>query len=189
MEEPVDAVISKRFHAHALGFGLTVGAFAQLSTMGYNFLVLSVLNEDFVKHHSAGMIVLLFFTSAVAIIMALIGALRFMRIIVSLEYQRGRGTRTATEDEDAAFQSIRITQLESLCRMWATLGECIYWTTPDLLLGADRHVTLSSITLMLGLMICYFFGFPADSKEVTESRDEEEDHSCEEQRYQSVQIV
>ena len=81
-EEPVNAVVSKRFHAYSLGLGLTVGAFMQLSTLGANFLVLSALNEDFVKHNSASLIVLPFLTIVVAKMIMTLIVVGFMRITI-----------------------------------------------------------------------------------------------------------
>jgi len=175
-EEPVDAAVSKRFHTYSLGLGLTVGAFIQLSTSGDS---LSALNEDSEKQNSVDMILLLIL-DIVAVTSSMVAALivlRLMRIIVLLALQCARGTRTATE-EDAVFQRV----------IGVLVGVCICWITADLLLGTERHVTFTSITLILALMIWFLFGFFADSKEVTENRDLEEDHSFEEQRY-SVQIV
>jgi len=73
--------------------------------------------------------------------------------------------------------------------MGILVGVCIFWTTRDLLLGTERFFLFDSIILTLGLMICYLFSFSADGKDITENRDEEEDHSYEEQRYRSVKIV
>ena len=175
--------MSRKFHAYSLGLGLTMGAFMQLSTLGANFLVLSVMDPTVIKNSTLDTIGLPVVYSGLTLVMAMT-VLGFMRNLVTLSYQSG----SRSKGLDNNFQEL-LTQLECRFVMGALVGVCVFWTATDIVLGMQQQVTFAAIALVLTLISCYVFGCCSTS-DLTEGEEQnEEDMSFEETRYLHVAMT
>jgi hypothetical protein len=134
------------FKFSSLLLGLFVGFFIQFSTLGANFLVITIWGEDVVTKSKTDIVVFSliwsFFTSAMAIVI-----LGFLRNLVTITY-----TAVAGRSEDLLEDMI----LHMECRfvVGALVGVCMAWTMTDILLGMRAQICYSILTLIVALFWC-----------------------------------
>jgi len=124
----------------SLLLGLLVGFFIQFSTLGANYLVISLWGED-VVHTSKREIVIFsllwsFFTSSMAIVI-----LAFLRNLLSASYY-GKD-----------FDSV-VLHMECRFVVGALVGVCSAWAATDYVLGMSQQIIYSVATLAVALLWC-----------------------------------
>lgn len=146
-ERPVlEAGLFRNFKLSSLVLGLLVGFFIQFSTLGANFLVITIWGEEVVTKSKTDIVVFSllwsFFTSAMAIVI-----LGFLRTLVTIAYKAVRN-----HNEDLLEEMI----LHMECRfvVGALVGVCLAWTMTDMLLGMKAQILYSLATLFVALFWC-----------------------------------
>ena len=135
-----------RFKVASMILGLFIGFFIQFSTLGANFLVITIWGEDVITKSKRDIVMFSllwsFFTSAMAIVI-----LGFLRNLVTISYNAIR-----RESEDLLEDMI----LHMECRfvVGALIGVCLAWTMTDILLGMKAQILYSLITLVVALFWC-----------------------------------
>jgi hypothetical protein len=142
----LDAHTYDRFQASSLALGLMVGFFIQFSTLGANYLVISIWGPEGVLNSSNHDILVFslvwsFFTSTMAI-----AILAFLRNLVLATYD-------SDGHEEDAFDDM-ILQLECRFVVGALVGVCTAWAATDLALGLSTQVLYSLATLVIALGWC-----------------------------------
>ena len=142
---PLETSLFQSFKMSSLVLGLLIGFFIQFSTLGANFLVITLWGEEVVTKSKSDIVIfsLLWslFTSAMAIII-----LGFLRNLVTISYSSLR------REEDILEEMI----LHMECRfvVGALVGVCLAWTMTDLLLGMKAQIMYSLVTLGVALFWC-----------------------------------
>lgn len=155
----MDRVVFTRFKTSSLLLGLIVGFFIQFSTLGANYLVISMWGEDVVQTSQRDIVIfsLLWslFTSTMAIVI-----LAFLRNLVSASYH----------GEDLEEM---ILHMECRFVVGALIGVCTAWAATDAFLGMSVQIVYSCVTLVVALSWCrlmmWLFAPPA--RRTTESPD------------------
>jgi hypothetical protein len=147
-----------RFKFSALLLGLLVGFFIQFSTLGANFLVITLWGEDVVTKSKTDIVVFSllwsFFTSAMAIVI-----LGFLRNLVTITY-------SAVGGRSADLLEEMVLHMECRFVVGALVGVCLAWTMTDVLLGMRAQIVYSLVTLVVALVWCkiMMICFATDSK-------------------------
>jgi hypothetical protein len=135
-----------RFKFSALLLGLLVGFFIQFSTLGANFLVITLWGEDMVTKSKTDIIIFSllwsFFTSAMAIVI-----LGFLRNLVTITYAAVGGRCADLLEEMVLHMECRFV-------VGALVGVCLAWTMTDILLGMRAQIVYSLVTLVVALFWC-----------------------------------
>jgi hypothetical protein len=174
-----------KFKLSSLILGLLIGFFIQFSTLGANFLVITIWGEDVISKSKSDIVVFSliwsFFTSAMAIVI-----LSFLRTLVTITYNA-----IATHSEDLLEVSSEafppspeaygiqasISPLSTLCQqemvlhmecrfvVGALIGVCLAWTMTDLVLGMKAQILYSLLTLLVALFWCRVMMYCFSTKE------------------------
>jgi hypothetical protein len=157
----------RRFKMSSLCLGLLVGFFIQASTLGANYLVVTVSGEDVMTTSKKDIILfsLLWslFTSFLAIVI-----LAFLRNLVRATYE--------TDNEEQNYQLDDVI-LDMECRfvVGALIGVCTAWALTDLILGLSVQIVYSFLTLGVALAWCklmmWCFAYPEDDDEQNEQEE------------------
>jgi hypothetical protein len=156
-----------RFKFSALLLGLLVGFFIQFSTLGANFLVITLWGEDVVTKSKTDIVVFSllwsFFTSAMAIVI-----LGFLRNLVTITYSAVGGRSVDLLEEMVLHMECRFV-------VGALVGVCLAWTMTDVLLGMRAQIVYSLVTLVVALVWCkiMMMCFATDSKPTKSARREQ----------------
>ena len=161
----------QQFKNSSLYLGLLVGFFIQASTLGANYLVISVSGEDAMttSKHNIVLFSLFWslFTSSLAIII-----LAFLRNLVRATYET---------DEDNNEDDSRNDQLDDMilhmeCRfvVGALVGVCMAWALTDMILGLSVQIVYSFVTLFVALGWCRLMMWCFGSELEDDEEDEEE---------------
>lgn len=147
MATPImEPALFHRFQRSSLFLGLLVGLFIQASTLGANYLVVSVWGEEVVNTTKQDVIyfslVWSLFTSALAIVI-----LAFLRNLVQACYQSDDEERNDLLDD-------MILQMECRFVVGALIGVCSAWALTDLVLGMSMQIVYSVVTLVVALSWC-----------------------------------
>jgi hypothetical protein len=143
---PLNAKLFNSFKTFCLMIGLMVGFFIQCSTLGANFLVITIWGDDIV--HKSGQDIIVFsilwsvFTSVMAIVI-----LGFLRNLVTVTYN-------AVSSEDDRNLENMVLHMECRFVVGALVGVCMAWTITDILLGMKAQVVYSLVTLVVALLWC-----------------------------------
>lgn len=136
----------QQFKNSSLCLGLLVGFFIQASTLGANYLVISVSGEDVMTTSKKDIILFsLFwslFTSALAIII-----LAFLRNLVRATYETENASRNEQLDD-------MILHMECRFVVGALIGVCMAWALTDMILGLSVQIIYSFVTLFVALAWC-----------------------------------
>jgi hypothetical protein len=155
---PVPNLSEKMFSTFkwsSLFLGLLVGFFIQFSTLGANFLVITIWGEEVVTKSKQDIILFSlmwsFFTSAMAIVI-----LGFLRNLVSITFKAVSGEKQEEDDSKASNSLLEEMVLHMECRfvVGALMGVCFAWTMTDILLGMKAQIMYSIITLVVALTWC-----------------------------------
>jgi len=142
----LDERVFGRFKFSSMILGLFIGFFIQFSTLGANFLVITIWGEAVITKSKRDIVIFSllwsFFTSAMAIVI-----LGFLRNVVSISFHAIR-----RQSEDLLDDMI----LHMECRfvIGALVGVCLAWTMTDILLGMKAQILYSLITLVVALFWC-----------------------------------
>jgi hypothetical protein len=157
----------RRFKMSSLCLGLLVGFFIQASTLGANYLVVTVSGEDVMTTSKKDIVLfsLLWslFTSFLAIVI-----LAFLRNLVRATYE--------TDNEEQNYQLDDVI-LDMECRfvVGALIGVCTAWALTDLILGLSVQIVYSFLTLGVALAWCklmmWCFAYPEDDDEQNEQEE------------------
>jgi hypothetical protein len=135
-----------RFKFSSTLLGLLVGFFIQFSTLGANFLVITIWGEDVVTKSKADIVIFSllwsFFTSAMAIVI-----LSFLRNLVTITYSAIGGRSKDLLEEMVLHMECRFV-------VGALVGVCLAWTMTDILLGMRAQIVYSLFTLVVALFWC-----------------------------------
>jgi hypothetical protein len=135
----LDDTMFRKFKASSLVLGLMVGFFIQFSTLGANFLMITLWGEDVMTKSKHDIVVFSlvwsFFTSAMAIVI-----LGFLRNII---------TTVTTQDVDEL-----VLHMECRFVVGALIGVCFAWTATDMVLGMRAQIVYSLVTLTVALAWC-----------------------------------
>merc|ERR1712232_787760 len=140
-----------KFKGYSLILGLIIGFFIQFSTLGANFLVLTLWGKEILMKSRTEVIIFSllwsFFTSFMAIVV-----LAFLRALVSLIFS----TSTKSASFGKADLILEELWLHMECRfvVGALFGVCLAWTMTDILLGMKAQIFYSIITLITSLLWC-----------------------------------
>jgi hypothetical protein len=145
-DQRIEEKAFSRFKFSALLLGLLIGFFIQFSTLGANFLVITLWGEDVVTKSKSDIIIFSllwsFFTSAMAIVI-----LGFLRNLVTITYS-AIGGRSADLLEEMVLH------MECRFVVGALVGVCLAWTMTDVLLGMRAQIVYSLVTLVVALVWC-----------------------------------
>lgn len=143
----LDDPIFGKFKLSSLVLGLLVGFFIQFSTLGANFLVITIWGEDVISKSKRDIVIFSllwsFFTSAMAIII-----LGFLRTLVGITFAVFR------QQHDEELLEDMVLHMECRFVVGALVGVCMAWTVTDLLLGMKAQILYSVITLCVALCWC-----------------------------------
>ena len=139
----LDESLFRSFKMSSLCLGVIVGFFIQASTLGANYLVITVWGED-VMHTSKRDIVYFsliwsLFTSSLAIVI-----LSFLRSLVRSTYET---------DNEQVNEKLDDMILHMECRFFADAfaGDCSAWALTDVILGMSVQIVYSLATLGVAL--------------------------------------
>jgi hypothetical protein len=149
----------RRFKMSSLYLGLLVGFFIQASTLGANYLVVTVSGEDVMTTSKQDIVLfsLLWslFTSGLAIVI-----LAFLRNLVRATYE------TENEEQNDQLDDM-ILHMECRFVVGALIGVCSAWALTDLILGLSIQILYSFLTLGAALGWCklmmWCFSYPEDN--------------------------
>ena len=165
-EKKLDERIFSRFKMSALALGLLVGLFIQLSTLGANFLVISLWGEDILNKTRQDIVwfslIWSFLTSAMAIVI-----LAFLRGIVSLTY-------FSILKESSDILEEMVLHLECRFVVGALIGVCVAWTVTDAVMGMTTQIIYSAVTLAISLVWCRVMMSCLSNSDQDDEEDEEE---------------
>jgi hypothetical protein len=134
-----------RFKRSSLLLGLLVGFFIQFSTLGANYLVISIFGDDVLTSSRSDILlfsfVWSFFTSALAILL-----LSFLRNIVTSSYATGDHEEDEIDD--------MVLHMECRFVVGALVGVCMAWSATDIVLGMSGQIVYSLGTLAVALAWC-----------------------------------
>jgi hypothetical protein len=144
-----------------LCLGLLVGFFIQASTLGANYLVVTVSGEDVMTTSKKDIVLfsLLWslFTSGLAIVI-----LAFLRNLVRVTYE------TDNEEQNDQLDDM-ILHMECRFVVGALIGVCTAWALTDLILGLSVQIVYSFLTLGVALAWCklmmWCFTYPEEEEE------------------------
>lgn len=150
-----------RFKMSSLCLGLLVGFFIQASTLGANYLVVTISGEDVMTTSKKDIVLfsLLWslFTSGLAIVI-----LAFLRNLVRATYE------TDNEEQNDQLDDM-ILHMECRFVVGALIGVCSAWALTDLILGLSIQIVYSFVTLGAALAWCklmmWCFSYPEDNDE------------------------
>ena len=141
------------FKNHSLIIGLLVGFFVQFSTLGANFLVIALWEENLMARSKTEIIVLSLVWSAFTSFMAIL-TLGFLRSVVTIVFQASLAPEHhGTPSTDALLEQV-ILHLECRFVVGALVGVCFAWTVTDVLLGMNLQIIFSVVTLAISLLWC-----------------------------------
>jgi hypothetical protein len=151
----------RRFKMSSLCLGLLVGFFIQASTLGANYLVVTVSGEDVMTTSKKDIVLfsLLWslFTSGLAIVI-----LAFLRNLVRVTYE------TDNEEQNDQLDDM-ILHMECRFVVGALIGVCTAWALTDLILGLSVQIVYSFLTLGVALAWCklmmWCFTYPEEEEE------------------------
>lgn len=149
-----------KFKRSSLFLGLMVGFFIQFSTLGANYLVISIWGEEVLSSSKQDIVIFSllwsFFTSSLAICI-----LAFLRNLVSATYS----------GESSAFDDM-VLHMECSFVVGALVGVCVAWAATDVILGMSAQIVYSLLTLVVALAWCrvmmYFFTKANEEEENSE---------------------
>ena len=144
----------------SLLLGLMVGFFIQFSTLGANYLVITLWGEDVMNTSKSDIILFSllwsFFTSSMAIVI-----LAFIRNLLSASY-------TGSD-----FDSV-VMHMECRFVVGALIGVCSAWAATDYILGMSQQIVYSVGTLAVALVWCRIMMWIFAPAEEEERRTKEE---------------
>jgi len=144
----LDDPIFSRFKISSLVLGLLVGFFIQFSTLGANFLVITIWGEETLSKSKRDIVIFSllwsFFTSAMAIII-----LGFLRTLVSITW-----SVVVRKEQAEELLDDMILHMECRFVVGALVGVCAAWTLTDLMLGMRAQILYSLVTLCVALFWC-----------------------------------
>jgi hypothetical protein len=151
----------RRFKMSSLCLGLLVGFFIQASTLGANYLVVTVSGEDVMTTSKKDIVLfsLLWslFTSGLAIVI-----LAFLRNLVRVTYE------TDNEEQNDQLDDM-ILHMECRFVVGALIGVCTAWALTDMILGLSVQIVYSFLTLGVALAWCklmmWCFTYPEEEEE------------------------
>ena len=149
----------RAFYSSTVFLGVLVGVVIQLSTMGANFLVLTLHEKDNESDPSSNsypssknIIIFSFlwslFTSSMAFIF-----LGFIRSLIKVGYDKISPSHISEEESNAEIDEI-ILNVECRFVVGAMVGVCMAWTVTDLILGLKAQIFYSIIVLATALVWC-----------------------------------
>lgn len=158
---------NQKFKMSSLCLGLLIGFFIQASTLGANYLVVTVSGENVMTTSKKDIVVfsLLWslFTSGLAIVI-----LAFLRNLVRATYE------TDSEEQNDQLDDM-ILHMECRFVVGALIGVCTAWALTDLILGLSIQIVYSFITLGVALAWCklmmWFFSAPEEEEESDQESD------------------
>lgn len=135
------------FRLSSLVLGLVVGCFIQMSTLGANYLIISIWGEDVILNGQRDIVIFSMLWSLVTSTTAIV-ILAFLRNIVSVSYD-------GEDIEDV------ILKMECRFVVGALIGVCGAWAATDVFLGMPAQILYSVGTLVVALawchmMMCFF---------------------------------
>jgi hypothetical protein len=138
------------FKNHSLMLGLLVGFFVQFSTLGANFLVIVLWENDLIHKSKSEIVMLSLVWSAFTSFMAIL-TLGFLRSVVTIVF-RASVPRDCI-DREAILEEV-VLHLECRFVVGALVGVCMAWTATDVLLGMNIQIIFSLATLAVSLLWC-----------------------------------
>lgn len=173
-DEVVNMPLFGAFKTHSLVIGLLIGFFVQFSTLGANFLVIALWENDIMARSKTELILLSLVWSAFTSFMAIL-TLGFLRSVVTIVFQASipperRGAA------DAVLEEV-ILHLECRFVVGALIGVCAAWTVMDLFLGMNVQIICSLATLFVSLVWCKVMMqcFAKDEKSRIEAKEKKRD--------------
>jgi hypothetical protein len=175
-DDAVDMPLVGAFKTHAMIIGVLVGFFVQFSTLGANFLVIAMWENNLHARSNTEIIIprtkleiiilsLLWstFTSFLAIM-----TLGFLRSVITIVFQATIAPQRRGPAADAMLDEV-ILQLEYRYVVGALVGVCLAWTVTDFILGMSIEILFSFITLIISLLWCKLMMhcFSKDEKQQT----------------------
>lgn len=156
------------FKSHSLVIGLLVGFFVQFSTLGANFLVIALWENDLMNRSKSEIVLLSLVWSAFTSFMAIL-TLGFLRSVITIVFQ---ASMPNTDRSKAILEEV-ILHLECRFVVGALVGVCLAWTVTDVLLGMNIQIIFSLVTLAISLLWCKLM-MHCFTKDETSLIDEEE---------------
>lgn len=151
-EETEHDELKIKFKTYSLLIGLCCGVFVQLSTLGANFLLLSLCGDDAIANQSDSEALLFsllwsIFTSCLAlVVLALLRAL--VKSILDISW-----SKNTHEDEETRFErDTFMMAVEVRYVVGALMGVCLAWTCTDILLGMQSLALYSLCTLFFAVV-------------------------------------
>ncbi|CAB9516944.1 expressed unknown protein [Seminavis robusta] len=140
------------FKNHSLIIGLLVGFFVQFSTLGANFLVIALWENDLMTRSKTEIILLSLVWSAFTSFMAIL-TLGFLRSVITIVFEASLPPSHRHHDQNALLEEV-ILHLECRFVVGALVGVCLAWTVTDILLGMNIQILFSVVTLAISLLWC-----------------------------------
>ena len=143
------------FKSHSFIIGLLVGFFVQFSTLGANFLVIALWENDLMSKSKTEIVTLSLVWSAFTSLMAIL-TLGFLRSVVTIVFRASMpsASSAASQARTEAILDEVVLHLECRFVVGALVGVCLAWTATDLLLGMNIQIMFSLATLTISLLWC-----------------------------------
>lgn len=146
-----------KFKTSSLCIGLLVGCFIQASTLGANYLLVSIWGEQDVLSSEKDVVFFSLFWSLFTSTLAII-ILSVLRNLVQATYM------TDDEEENDRVDDMLL-HMECRFVVGALIGVCGAWAATDALMGLTVQIAYSVVTLIAALAWCqvmmWFFAAPA----------------------------
>ena len=152
----------KAFQMHSFLLGLLVGLFVQFSTLGVNFLIISLWDKHILERSTGELVVLSLCWSACTSLMAILTLLSLRSVVTvalqsslkSKEEKHTGSRRTAVNTNNNRILRNAIVHLECRFVCGALMGVCLAWTVTDVLLGINVQIMFSLVTMTIAMVWC-----------------------------------
>jgi hypothetical protein len=140
------------FKTHSLIIGLLIGFFVQFSTLGANFLVIALWEDNILARSKTEVVLLSLLWSGFTSFMAIL-TLGFLRSVITIVFRATIPPEQRGPNMDAILEEV-VLHLECRFVIGALVGVCSAWTVMDVFLGMNFQVLFSLATLALSLLWC-----------------------------------
>jgi hypothetical protein len=162
-----------QINSSSLCLGVMIGLFIQFSTLGANFLVLSIWGSEIVNKTKTEIVVFSLLWSLCTSGMA-VAVLIFLRKLVSTTYSALSGHKSENTDSGKIEDVIdeMIAQVECRFIVGSLVGVCVAWSITDYLLGMREQIVYSIATLIVALIWCKGMTYLFSSSKLSDAVDE-----------------
>lgn len=149
-----DQRVTKYFKISSIVLGLIIGLFIQFSTLGANWLIISMFGEEAIVSASGRKLVLYSFLWSIVTSAMSMWMLKYLRDLVNLIQVQGNDNESG--ELVRRRHEFVLQQLESRFVCGALMGVNFAWILTDMLLGLHVEMMYSFVTFLLAAIWSWF---------------------------------